>query len=570
MRKLLAGLVLTIAAALMFIAAARAGDDQVLRALRLEMARSVARLSLPDYVKPYFISYRVTETDGFSAVAALGALQRESDGKERRLCVEVRVGDYAFDNTSTRSEFDRFDPDLDSFNYLQFTTLPIEDDVEAIRGRLWRMTDLRFKNALADYLRKKASAVYREDPDKRLADFARQAPVKRIDPPLDIKLDKDMWRNVAREASAALKNYPAVLDSTVTLQAQTASRFLLTSEGTELVTREFYFSFNVEASALADDGMTVRHFFTRYARTPAGLPTRDEIVAGVKQMAEELTALRRAPAIDPYTGPAILDPTVAGILFHEAIGHRLEGNRTRGVDEGKTFKNRLGQAILPAFLDVTDDPTLATYGGAELNGYYEFDDEGVPAQRVDLVQAGVLRDFLRSRMPILDFHASNGHGRADATRLPFSRMSNLIVRARQTTPLPKLREALLALAREKGKPYALHLRAGISGETATDQYNFQAVADRPVLLTRIDATTGREELVRGAEFVGTPLLSINKIVAAGDDVGVFNGYCGAESGFVPVSASAPSLLVTEIELQRVQDKPTRPPVLPAPYLPAAK
>jgi predicted Zn-dependent protease len=570
MRKASIGLAMAALAALISFADSRANEDQILQALREEMARSTTRLSLPDYVKPYFIAYRLTETEGYVVTATLGALLHEGGGKERKLYVEVRVGDYAFDNTSTRSENDRFDPDLDTFNYLQYTNLPIEDDVDAMRARLWRLTDLRFKNALADYLRKKAQAVYRENADARLPDFARQAPVKRLDPPLVVTIDKAAWKAIARDASAVLKQYPEILDANVTLQTQLGTRWLLTSEGTELATRGFYFSFNVDAAALADDGMTVRHYYSRYARTPAGMPTRDEILAGVKEMAEQLTQLRRAPAIEPYAGPALLDPSVAGIFFHEAIGHRLEGNRTRGVDEGQTFKGQLGQPILPAFLDIADDPTLARYAGVDLNGTYDFDEEGVPAQRVELVSGGVLRDFLRSRMPILDFRASNGHGRADATRAPMSRMSNLIVHARRTAPAAKLRAMLLALAREKGKPYALRLRTGISGETSTDQFNFQAFANRPVLLSRIDVKTGREELVRGAELVGTPLLSISKIVAAGDDVGVFNGYCGAESGFVAVSASAPSVLIGEIELQRVQDKPTKPPILPPPYAPPNK
>lgn len=568
MRRVWMGIALAALAAVLWSgtqAAAPAGQDQLLAAMRAELERTMARLSLPDYAKPYFVAYRLVENDNYRADAILGAELSESGGRERKAYVEVRVGDYALDNTSDRSEFDSFDPDQDTFNYLDYIDLPLENDTDAIRTQLWRLTDLRFKNASAAYLNKRARAVYRENPDGELHDFTREKTVRHSAPDQPVKLDKKFWKEALREASAELKKYPALLDSQAMLQTHSSVEYLLNSEGTELRVPSFYFMFYAQARALTDDGLTVTDYYSRYARSEAGLPTKQEIIAAVRAMAEQLVALRVAPVLDPYDGPAILDPTVSGIFFHEAIGHRLEGDRTRGVDEGQTFKEKVGRKILPEFLSVIDDPTLRRFGAADLNGYYDFDQEGVPAQRVTLVERGVLRDFLRSRRPIRQADHSNGHGRADPLHAPMSRMSNLIIEAHDTVPVAQLKDKLLELARRKGKPYGLWLRQGMGGETATDQFNFQAFANRPVLLYRVDAQTGREELVRGAELVGTPLLSIGKVEAAGDDPGLFNGYCGAESGFVPVSVIAPSLLVSEIEIQRVQDKPTKPPVLPPPY-----
>lgn len=547
--------------------AARADDEVILEAMRAELARSHAKLHLPGYAAPYFIAYRLEETDHFNAVATLGALFGDGAGKRRRIAVEMRVGDYALDNSSGRSELDHWDPDLDTFNYLNYVELPIDDNVDAIRGRFWRLTDLRFKNALAMYLAKKARLVYREDPDERLDDFSHETPVTHVDPPLTVDIDRDAWREIARQASLVLKEYHELLDTRVEVRAAWETRFLVSTEGTTLVTRAFLFSVVASAQALADDGMTVEHVFTRYARSAAGLPTGDQVLAGVRTMADQLRALRQAPVLEPFTGPAILDPTVAGVFFHEAIGHRLEGDRTRGMDEGKTLKDKLGQAVLPTFLSVIDDPTVARLAGQDLNGTYAFDDEGAPAQRVELIRAGVLVDFLRSRRPILEFTNSNGHGRSSLPRDPMSRMGNLIIQPSKTMPAAKLKSELMRLAREQGKPYGLWLRGGMGGETTTDQYNFQAFANRPLLLFRVDAKTGVEQLVRGAELVGTPLLSVKKVVAAGDDLDVFNGFCGAESGFLPVSAVSPSLLVEEIELQRIQDKPTKPPLLAPPFAP---
>jgi len=544
----------------------QAGEDDVLQAMRAELTRSQQRLRLPDYVEPYYLAYRLDDERGAYGVCTLGATQREGELRNRRLYAEVRVGDYDFDNTSMRNEMDTFDPDIDTADYLHFIDAPLDDDVDALRARLWRLTDLRFKNAVAAYLSKKARGVYRETPDVDLADFTREEPVKFVQPPLNVEIDKDKWLTIARRASLLQKRFPQLLTMDVSFQASIRTKYLLSTEGTELVTREYLFAFFAQAEALTDDGMTVSHAYARYARSAAGMPDEAEVLAGVEQMAKELVALRNAPELGPYAGPAILDPSVAGTFFHEAIGHRLEGDRTRSHDEGQTFKNKIGELILPPFLNVYDDPTVARAAGVDLNGYYRYDDQGVPAQRADLVRAGRMIGWLLSRRPVEGFAHSNGHGRASPSREPMSRMGNLFITVDETVSLKKLKKMLLAQARRQDKPYGLWLRRGLGGETATDRYNFQAFASRPVLLYRVDAQTGAEELVRGVELVGTPLTSVNKVIAAGDDVGAFNGYCGAESGFIPVSSVAPSLLVSEIELQRVRDKPTKPPILPAPYL----
>ena len=280
---------------------------------------------------------------------------------------------------------------------------------------------------------------------------------------------------------------------------------------------------------------------------------------------EELVALSLAEKLTPYTGPAILDPTLAGVFFHEAVGHRLEGERQNDTDEGQTFKGKVGEQVLPTFISLIDDPTLAEFNGTELNGYYSYDDEGVPSGRTILIKNGIMRGFLMSRTPIEGFNVSNGHGRSDGTNDPMARMGNTLVVSEKTVKASSLKKRLIKIARKQGKPYALILRHGRGGETTTGRYNFQAFKNSPTLIYKVDAKTGAETLVRGAEVVGTPLVSLNKVEVAGDDFEVFNGYCGAESGWVPVSVVAPSLLVSEIELQRTIDKPIRPPILNPPF-----
>jgi predicted Zn-dependent protease len=302
-----------------------------------------------------------------------------------------------------------------------------------------------------------------------------------------------------------------------------------------------------------------------YGMRESELPRGEDLARKVDAMVDELLALRKAPALDPYTGPAILAPEAAGVLFHEAVGHRLEGERQNDDKDGRTFKGQIGKTILPSFLSILDDATLASWGGMSLNGEYRYDDQGVPAQRTLLVEGGVLRSFLLSRAPVAGFAKSNGHGRSSPGRDPVARMANLVVQSQRTLTAAKLKEALLAEVRRQQKPFGLLIRDVTGGNTDTSGYAYQAFKGQPRLVYKVDAKTGEETLVRGVEIVGTPLTSINKIVATGAEMRVFNGYCGAESGFVPVSTVAPAILISEIELQRTRKDTGRPPVLPSPW-----
>ena len=281
-------------------------------------------------------------------------------------------------------------------------------------------------------------------------------------------------------------------------------------------------------------------------------------------LGRDLQALAQAPLVDPYTGPAILAPEAAGVLFHEALGHRLEGERQKDNSDGQTFKGQIGQTILPAFLSVYDDPTLVTFGPVDLNGHYDFDDEGVPAERVTLVDRGVLKAYLLSRTPVEGSSRSNGHGRAEVGRKPQARMATTVVSASKSVSYAELKQMLIAEARRQKKPYGLLLKDVSGGQTSTETGGYQAFKGSPRMIYTVDVQTGKETLVRGVEIVGTPLSALSRIVAASNDSAVFNGFCGAESGYVPVSTIAPALLLSEVELQRSTRERTRAPLLPPP------
>ena len=442
---------------------------------------------------------------------------------------------------------------------------PLDDNLEALRGTLWLITDQKYKAALAAYASKRARGVRDVEPEDKLPSFSKEAPQHLILPPPAFVVDTPGMVDSVRQIGERLKQAP-LLDGEVKLSADRVSRYYVSSEGAEVVEHRTLYGVHLVAQSRAKDGLLLTNERDYFGRTEAQLPRRAELLAAMDGLAADIKQLVAAPAVDPYTGPAILMEEAAGVFFHETIGHRLEGERQVSEQEGRTFKGQIGHKVLPTFLSVLDDPTLQTaVGGTALNGFYRFDDEGVPARPVTLIEKGVLRDYLKSRTPVLGSLRSNGHGRAEGTSDPIGRMANLLVRAEKTVPLAELKAQLLEEVRRQGKPYGLIIRDILGGSTNTMNFGSQTFRGQPTMVYRVDAKTGEETLVRGVEMVGTPLSSVAKIVSASDTVGVFNGYCGAESGMAPVSTVAPAVLFTEIELQRAQHVSERPPILPPPW-----
>ncbi len=544
-------------------------DDRlaILGAMEAELSRSMERLRLKGYDAPYFIAYQVKDVARSELGARYGALFEDDARRDRNLFVDLRVGSYELDSSA---------PDEGPFlvagegpSWYAPKEAPLDGDTTALRNALWLATDEKLKEALSSFFKKRSRDVYRQDDPDRAPSFTREAPSRHVDPPRPFPLDRDRWRALARETTARFRAHPAIFDASLKVVAEKQVRWFASSEGSALVTEQTIYGVHLQAVTRAPDGQLLEDGRDFYARTEAALPSPDELRRAVDAVIGELEALRAAPAIDPYTGPAILEPEAAGVLFHEAVGHRLEGERVDDDKEGQTYKGQVGQQILPAFLSIVDDPTLETAAATSLNGTYAFDEQGVRAQRTVLVKDGRLETYLLSRKPVRPFERSNGHGRSQGARSPTARMANLVVESRRAVSHDELKRMLMKEARRQGKRYGLVIRDITGGNTNTMSYGYQAFKGTPRLVYRVDARTGEEELVRGVELVGTPLTSVNKVMATSRDVKVFNGYCGAESGYVPVSTVAPAALVGEIELQRVARQSERSPILPAPWSEAA-
>jgi predicted Zn-dependent protease len=536
--------------------------QDLLDAMTLELDRSFKTLKLKENAPPYFISYQMKDYDQREMSGRYGALFQDDSFRDRKLYVDVRVGDYAFDS-ATDDEMD-ISFTLKGNSYIAHKNGPVDDHPLALRTALWLVSDEKYKAALFNYLKKKGEDVYAVDDPKRPGAFTKETSVVHLGKKLPFEWSHDRWSKLSRELSERMGSVPELLDSEVRCTADKVTRYLVNTEGTRIVTEETLFAVHLMAYTRADDGQLLDDSRDWYAPTEAQLPEDAKIREAAEKIVSELVALRAAPAIDPYTGPAILESDAAGVLFHEAVGHRLEGERQDNEMEGKTFHGQVGHAVLPSFLSIYDDPTQRERAGKQLNGYYLFDEEGVKAQRVALVEDGVLKSFLLSRKPTEGFLKSNGHGRSQSNHKPVARMANLIVESKKQVDDATLKKMLIAEAKKQGKPYGLIIRDITGGNTNTSSFGYQAFKGMPRMVFRVDVRDGKETLVRGVEIVGTPLTSVNKVMATGSTQGVFNGFCGAESGMVPVSTVAPPTLLQEIELQRVVEGKDRPPLLPGP------
>jgi TldD protein len=535
----------------------KADSSVLLSAMDTELHRAMSSLGKggADQLSPYFLSYAVADATTLNLSAQYGSITGANERHSRTADVQVRIGTTQLDNTHGDHR-----P-----SGVTTIPLPLADDRAAIERSLWFATNRGYARALDSYLKVKTDQQVRAKEEDSSNDFSvEKAATSGIAPGSSLSVDRPAWEKRLRELSAELRAYRGIFYSVVGLTVNNESDYFLSSEGTRVSTPYHNARMVVVARARADDGMDLFRVETFEADTVAHLPRQAELKAKIEAMAKNLEALRVAPVTEPYNGPAILSGRASAVFFHEVLGHRLEGQRQRGDEEGQTFTKMLNKPILPSFLSVADDPTLLDFHGTPLSGHYVFDDEGQAARRVDLISDGTLKTFLMSRLPIASFSQSNGHGRAQTGRMPTGRQGNLIVSSTKTVSDDELRKMLIAEAKKQGKPYGLYFEDISSGFAVTSRRSPQAFSVMPLVVYRVFVDGRPDELVRGVSIVGTPQAALNRIVATGDHQDIFNGECGAESGTVPVSAVAPPMLVTEIETQRLAQGTTRPPILPPP------
>ncbi len=529
----------------------------LLAAMQAELDRSVKTLSAQE-PPAYYVGYTITDSQRAEVSGSNGALLSSSENRNRWLEVSVRAGSYDLDNThkvGTREE-QRGGPG---------EPVPIDNDTEVLRRAIWLETDKQYRSAAEALIKiKTGKEVKVETAEGAAPDFTHEQPHTYIGPEASFQLERKPWEEKVRAYTKEFRDSPAVINSIVTFTAQAQNAYQITSEGTQLQYGQIRYRLEMFIQGKAPDGMDLERYYNFDWVNPADAPDDKAVYSAGATMRKELEGLVAAPINEPSVGPALLTGRAAAVFFHEVFGHRAEGHRQKDVAEGQTFAKKVNEQILPDFLSIVDDTTMRKLGSTDLLGYYEYDDEGVKAHRVTLVDHGVLKDFEMSRSPLVGFPHSNGHGRRQLGASPVSRQGNLIVESSKTVPDAELRAKLIELIKQQHKQFGLLIDDIAGGFTFTGRGQPQAFQVLPLVVYKVFADGRPDELVRGVDIVGTPLASLTKIVATGTTMEVFNGYCGAESGSVPVSAAAPAILTTELEVQKKETSTDRPPILPSP------
>lgn len=534
--------------------------DVILKSMSEELKRSYDALKKAKPAPLYFLHYEIYDEHKISISTSQGAITSDKDEHHRYLDVDVRVGSPKLDNTHEIRG-----GGIDYLSWLpSINEVTIDDNPDALKTVLWRETDRRFKEAQQNFIKIQAERQVKVAETDTSPDFSPASSVKYLCEPEEITLDIEPLHSKLRTFSSVFKKYPWIYNSSVSLRAGLLTKYQVNTEGTQIRENRIGYRVSIYAATMADDGMELYLMHSFYATDPERLPDDDEVIAQIDSLISNLDALRNAPIVEPYTGPAILINQASGVFFHEIFGHRIEGHRQKSEFEGQTFTKKVGEKILPDFISVYDDPTLSSFNGKDLNGYYRFDDEGVAAQKATVVENGVLKGFLMSRSPIENFPKSNGHGRRQYGRRVVSRQGVLFIKSSKEVPFDELRNALLEECKQQNKPYGLIFFDIAGGFTSTSRGGTQTFKVIPLFVKRVYVDGRPDEVVRGVDIVGTPLLSFAKITLTGDDYDVFNGTCGAESGMVPVSAISPSIFVSEIEVEKKAKGQDRPPILPAP------
>jgi hypothetical protein len=572
MRTLSAFLLLSVFAAAVH-SWAQAQDDVVMKAMHDELDRSIRELHLENLDKPYFISYRVIDSDNTNVNASFGALNSSHQGRSRSFNVEVRVGSYQLDNTN----FGSFGFDMSSMMQVfnGSSQLPLDDNYKELRRQMWLATDATYKKALEDFSKKKAALQNKTNTDET-PDFSQETPVKIAMDATPVSADRAQWEAMARSLSGLFRQMPDVYTSMVSFSASNTYIRFINSEGTSYTRREPRVTFNARASTQAEDGTPLEDFVWIYARSLSGLPSDDELGSRVRKLGQELKELRAASEIENYNGPLLAEGDAAVQLFEWGFVPNLIGSRQptmdsqmgmvmgRNAPQENPFLDKVGAKVLPDFLSVTDNATLADYKGVPLAGWCKVDEDGVPTREMKLVENGILKTLLTTRDPVRGFDHSSGSRHAGQAA-----PSNLFVTAENGLSEADLRARFLATVKERNKEYGIVVRR-------------MRNAQHPVLAWKVFAD-GHEELIRGTQFSGLNAAAFKDIVAASKEqniltanrrpsannsLAVFTGGSalgGEDESSVPVTLAVPSLLFDDVTLHKTRGETPKPPVTPRPY-----
>ena len=525
--------------------------DTLVAVLRQEAQFYLDQLKKKE-IPAYFISFRVTDLKRIALSSDFG-LYSADETHTRTLTPQVRVGSPEYDNFTYKSQ---------NFQLISSTepeerpsrSLPIDqDNISTIKDVIWNCIQERYKTAVKVYLEAISNQKNQTSELDSIPSFAPATAASYYEQPYketDTRINKEKYQKYLGDASRLFKNYKKLTTGRITLEYSLQRTTFVNTEGTVVAQNRKTYLLCLEAVSQASDGTDCSLFENIFTYSEDSLPSPKELAEKVQDLAERTVALSEAPLAEAYTGPALLSGSASAVFFHEVLAHRLEASRTKSVNNA--IAPLMGKRILPASLQLYLDPTLKTYQGRELNGHYLYDEEGVKGERVDCIKDGVLQQYLMSRAPAKGFTGSNGHGRADVNFDPEPRQSNLIIETTAPYTTEELRNKFIEELKRQEKEYGYYFRTVNGGFTTLGGSNPKSVnvfKVTPIEVYRVFTDGRKDQLVRGVSLIGTPLSMFSHIKAAGGETELFTGFCGAGSGFIPVSGTSPMVYVSQIETQ---------------------
>lgn len=528
-----------------------------------QLKSNLSELRQKDTLPLYFGAYRIHDSAYWNIVYDQGKIFSENQAQRRWGEVELRIGTPEMDQTHPLPD----DQVLSSAGFF-FVPLSNADDAKAYNRRMWRIgTEQAFRSAKERFSKVQHAVETQRQESAPLPDWV-PAPIhKDISNSALPKIDtngqgriKAKFQNISQLFN---KNQRLHLSQLI-FEHKRTHRLLVNTEGNKVLDRDSLSTLLIVLTSRHQDGSDISLVDTRSFRD---LPTDAELQTLYLELDSSIKlidSIYQAPLLEPYAGPVLLEGRGAAVFLHEILGHRVESDRFRLANDGQTFLAKLNQSIFPPFISINDNPRLRSWDSIPLNGYYKYDDEGTLATGTQLVKNGILTNFLSNRSPALVGGKSSGNARAIFGVKPMARMSNLQLTSSQSTPDSLLRTHLIAMAKEQGLPYALVIKDLSGGFTNTTRYMPQAFKLTPYYVVQVFVDGRPDRIARGLDLAGTPLVSLSKIKEVGTTTHVFNGFCGAESGWMPVSALSPGLLFDKLEFQKQELQSSRPPFLSAP------
>jgi len=524
-------------------------------------ARRALKMHVSGFPAPYYCSFILRDLDWFNTWASSGSTYRKRRDRNRHVFCDIRVGSYRYDQTSEGGLRDN-DEEIESYSHVK---VPIDDNEhQGLRLALWRLSETKFREAVADYQNKRALKVSTVDPNSRLPSFTKIKRVNSIDYAAPERVDEAKWVRFCKQASSWMGEFKGVFGNYVDFSVDQESKIFVSTEGSVIVQHSQVFSLTASFRKLTRDGSHLEQELVINCATQKELPDLRLFKRLAREKYDQLMQLTKAQKIHAFAGPVLLYPGPAGLLFHEAIGHRLEGSRLLSSGEGQTFKGQIGKRVLSLDLNIRDNPLLKSFKGRRCIGAYDYDDEGCRGSNTLLIENGLLKNFLNTRAQISKKgYAPNGHARNKKHQRPISRMAVTIIEGKKTVDYDRLKEMLVREINRQRKPFGMIVYETSGGETETTTYDFQAFFGE-ISYASLVYPDGREVPVRGVNFVGTPMQALHNIIAVGDTQELENHYCGAESGFIPVSTISPAILLKDLELQAKDEELVTQYILPQP------